>query len=51
MQEPTHDRIAETAKALGLDLPEACRSGVQANLELLAQHARVLDDYVAGDDA
>ncbi|ESQ91247.1 hypothetical protein ABAC460_06695 [Asticcacaulis sp. AC460] len=51
MQEPTHDRIAETARALGLDLPEACRPGVLANLDLLAQHAKVLDDYLAGDDA
>ena len=40
----TDSAVDELAEVLGLDLPEACREGVVANLELLAKHAQVLDD-------
>ncbi|MBW8882230.1 MAG: DUF4089 domain-containing protein [Asticcacaulis sp.] len=51
MTEQAGDRIEETAKMLGLDLPEACREGVAANLDLLTRHVKVLDDVLDRDDA
>lgn len=52
MTEQPGDWLDETAKLLALDLPEVCREGVVANLELLARHARILDDHLlAGDEA
>ena len=33
------------AVLLGLDIPDACRAGVAANLDLLAAHARLLADF------
>ena len=43
--------IDDAAARLGLHLPQACREGVAANLDLLARHARILDDYLEKDRA
>ena len=51
MTEQPADPIDAMAKLLDLELPEACRPGVAANLDLLAQHVRILDDYLKGEDA
>lgn len=37
----------ESAKA-GIDLPEECVGGVVENRRLLASHAALLDDFLAG---
>jgi hypothetical protein len=37
----------DVAKLLNLEIPEACRPGIEANLVLLHYHANILDDYLA----
>ncbi len=41
---PVYDDGA--AQRLGFEPPEACRPGIEANLALLDQHARLLLDYL-----
>ncbi len=36
---------ATLARLIDLDLPEACVPGVQANLEALAQHWRIVEGF------
>jgi hypothetical protein len=38
---------------LKISIPEECRQGIEANLDLLKSHARILDAYMArlGKDA
>ena len=35
----------ETASILDLQIPDACRAGIDANFELLRQHARVVESF------
>jgi len=39
------------AGLLRLDVPPACHEGVEANLKLLAQHARTLEDWLDRQEA
>ncbi len=39
------------AGLLRLDVPPACRDGVDANLTLLARHARTLEDWLDRQEA
>lgn len=39
------------ARILGLEIPNECRAGVQASLDLLELHASILRRYVASLDA
>lgn len=36
----------DVAKLLDLRIPEECVAGIEASLELLRNHARILDAYV-----
>lgn len=43
------EAIEIAAQTLGLDVPEACRDGVAANLALLQSHVAVLTAALAED--
>ncbi len=45
------EAIEAAARILGLDVPEACREGVTANLALLQSHVAVLATASAEDEA
>lgn len=32
---------------LDLQFPDECRAGIEANLELMSKHARILENYLA----
>jgi len=49
--EPDDILSAFAASLLRLDVPPACRDGVEANLKLLAQHARTLEDWLKRAEA
>ena len=36
----------DVAKLLDLRIPEECVAGIETSLELLRNHARILDEYV-----
>jgi hypothetical protein len=42
-QPPTH---LDIAKLLPFEIPDECRAGVEANLELMGHHARIVDAYL-----
>jgi hypothetical protein len=47
MGEEPKDALRElAAEMLTLDVPPACRDGVEANLRLLASHARTLEAWL-----
>jgi len=47
MSEERNDVLSVFAAGLlRLDVPPACREGVEANLTLLAQHASTLEDWL-----
>jgi len=47
MGEKSKDALAEFATdMLKLDVPPACKQGVEANLRLLASHARTLEAWL-----
>ncbi len=46
----TDNLIDQAAAMLGLDIPDACRDGIAANLDLLARHAKILESYLADQD-
>ncbi|MEQ1828862.1 MAG: hypothetical protein ABL921_23060 [Pirellula sp.] len=37
----------DVAKLLDIDFPDECLPGIEANLQLLQYHARILDAYIA----
>ncbi|GEM_PF-5849505 len=49
-EEPDDILSAFAASLLRLDVPPACREGVEANLTLLARHARTLEDWLKRED-
>ena len=52
MSEELDDSLSLFAAGLlRLDLPPACREGVEANLRLLAEHARTLETWLDGRKA
>lgn len=51
MSEPKDALTALAAEMLKLDLPAACRDGVEANLRLLAGHARALESWLDKPEA
>jgi hypothetical protein len=46
----TDQEFQAAAELLGFEIPEPCKDGVEANLHLLAAHARVLDGWVEERD-
>jgi hypothetical protein len=44
--DPKNSEIEFAAELLALTVPPACREGVEANLRLLAGHARVLEAWL-----
>jgi len=50
-EEPDDLLSVFAAGLLRLDVPPACRDGVEANLKLLAQHARTLEDWIDRQEA
>lgn len=50
-EKPKEALTALAAEMLKLDLPRECRDGVEANLRLLASHARTLESWLEGKEA
>jgi len=46
----TDQEFAAAAELLAFDIPAPCREGIEANLALLATHARVLDRWIEERD-
>jgi len=51
MNEKPEDALSVFAGLLRLDVPPACRDGVEANLRLLADHARTLENWLDRTEA
>jgi hypothetical protein len=51
MSEPKDALAVLAADLLKLDVPPACRDGVEANLRLLAGHARTLESWLDRPEA
>ena len=50
-EEPIETVSVLAAELLGLDVPPDCREGVEANLRLLADHARILESWLERPEA
>lgn len=46
MQSEPNSFLIDVSKLLDLGIPEACVAGIETSLELLRNHARILDAYV-----
>ena len=51
MREPKDALAALSADLLKLEVPADCRDGVEANLRLLAGHARTLESWLDKPEA